>query len=74
MDPDGFDFNCDVFHNRFENYISKNIVVIYLQCQTQRAEDEQKVAHKTQQVRGEGLRCCQPIRELLQQTCNRYVG
>lgn len=32
MDPDGFDFNCDVFNNRFENYISKNIVVIYLQC------------------------------------------
>lgn len=37
----------------------------YLQGQTQRAEKQQQVTHETQQVRWEGLRGCQPTRELL---------
>lgn len=50
----------------FKKYIF--IFNIYLQRQTQRAEKQHEVSHETQQVGWEGLRGCQPISKLIQQT------
>lgn len=50
----------------FKKYIF--IFNIYLQRQTQRAEKQHEVRHETQQVGWEGLRGCQPISKLIQQT------